>query len=103
MVMKPKRSWFTQVSGIVTSLTAAVTALVGLYALLVENDIIPNIFASQHKETQEEQTEIAEPSTDDSTPWKENDRVLAQWKDQYWYRAIVRETDRPQHRYCWWT
>lgn len=99
MVMKSIKTWFTQASGIITSVTATVTALVGLYALLVENDIIPNIFASRHTETQEEQTETAEPATDDSAPWKENARVLAQWKDQYWYRGTVREVDRAQHRY----
>ena len=66
MDMKSKRNWFTHVPGIVTSLTAAVTGLAGLYAILVENEIIPNIFASRQKEAQEEQTE-AGPSTDDSS------------------------------------
>lgn len=99
MVMKSKRNWFTQVPGIVTSLTATVTALVGLYALLVQNEIIPNIFASRQKETQEEQKEAVVPSTDDSSSWKEGDRALAQWDDQYWYCAIVREADSRQHRY----
>jgi len=97
--MKSKRNWFTQVPGIITSVTATVTALAGLYAVLVQNEIIPNIFASPQKETQEEQTETGDPSTDDSSQWKEDDRALAQRKDQYWYRAIVQEVDRRQHRY----
>jgi len=78
MDMKSKRNWFTQVPGIVTSLTATVTALAGLYAVLVQNNIIPNIFASRQKERQEEQTEAEESSTDDSSHWKEDDRALAQ-------------------------
>lgn len=94
-----KKNWFTQVPGIITSLTATVTALAGLYAVLVQNDIIPNIFASRQKETQEEQTEAAEPSKDDSSTWKEDARALAQKNDQYWYLATVREVDSSQHRY----
>jgi hypothetical protein len=97
--MKSKKNWFTQVPGIVTSLTATVTALVGLYAVLVENDIIPNIFASRQKEAQEEQTKAEEPAMDDSSDWKKDERALAQWNDQYWYLVTVREADSQQHRY----
>ena len=32
-------------------------------------------------------------------PTEGGDRALAQWNDQYWYPATVREADSRQHRY----
>jgi hypothetical protein len=97
--MKSNGNWFTRVPGIVTSLTATVTALAGLYAVLVQTEIIPNIFASREKEAQEEETQAEAPPTDGSSSWTEGNRALAHRSDQYWYLATVREADPTQHRY----